>query len=74
MVPIYLGVNWQNYEKFISGSTRGTADYSWLQANYSFSFANYFDPNRVQFGALRVLNDIHNCPQEWALENTRTTT
>ena len=38
-------------------STRGTADYGWLQANYSFSFANYFDPNRVQFGALRVLND-----------------
>jgi len=38
-------------------STRGTADYGWLQANYSFSFGNYFDPERVQFGMLRVLND-----------------
>ncbi len=38
-------------------STRGAADYGWLQANYSFSFANYFDPNRMQFGLLRVLND-----------------
>lgn len=38
-------------------ATRGTADYGWLKANYSFSFANHYDPNRVQFGALRVLND-----------------
>lgn len=38
-------------------STRGQANYGWLQARYSFSFANFFDPNRIQFGALRVLND-----------------
>jgi hypothetical protein len=38
-------------------ATRGTADYGWLQARYSFSFANFFDPNRIQFGKLRVLND-----------------
>jgi redox-sensitive bicupin YhaK (pirin superfamily) len=38
-------------------ATRGAADYGWLQARYSFSFANFFDPNRVQFGKLRVLND-----------------
>ncbi|MEL6812319.1 MAG: pirin family protein [Bacteroidota bacterium] len=38
-------------------ATRGTANYGWLQAKYSFSFANYFDPNRLQFGKLRVLND-----------------
>lgn len=36
---------------------RGHADYGWLKANYSFSFANYHDPNREHFGALRVLND-----------------
>lgn len=36
---------------------RGTADYQWLKANYSFSFANYFDPLRERFGVLRVLND-----------------
>ena len=37
--------------------TRGTADYGWLQARYSFSFANFFNPDRIQFGKLRVLND-----------------
>ena len=37
--------------------SRGYANNGWLQANHSFSFANYFDKDRVQFGALRVLND-----------------
>lgn len=36
---------------------RGTADHGWLKANFSFSFANYFNPNNIQFGMLRVLND-----------------
>ncbi|HEY9168809.1 MAG TPA: pirin family protein [Lutibacter sp.] len=38
-------------------SNRGTANYGWLEANYSFSFANYYDPEKVNFGALRVLNN-----------------
>ncbi|GEQ85964.1 hypothetical protein ULMS_14720 [Patiriisocius marinistellae] len=38
-------------------STRGIANFGWLDARYSFSFANFYDPNRLQFGALRVLND-----------------
>lgn len=38
-------------------SERGKADYGWLKANYSFSFANYFDSKKIQFGMLRVLND-----------------
>lgn len=38
-------------------SDRGFANYGWLQANYSFSFANYFNPDKLHFGALRVLND-----------------
>jgi redox-sensitive bicupin YhaK (pirin superfamily) len=37
--------------------SRGKADYGWLKTRYSFSFANYYDPSRVRFGALRVLND-----------------
>lgn len=37
--------------------TRGHADYGWLKTNYTFSFANYYDPDRVNFGTLRVLND-----------------
>ena len=36
---------------------RGKADFGWLNARYSFSFANYFNPNNVHFGLLRVLND-----------------
>lgn len=36
---------------------RGFANHGWLQAHHSFSFANWYNPNRMQFGALRVLND-----------------
>jgi redox-sensitive bicupin YhaK (pirin superfamily) len=38
-------------------SERGTANHGWLQANFSFSFGNYYNPEMVQFGMLRVLND-----------------
>lgn len=37
--------------------TRGQANHGWLQANHSFSFANYYNPERMNFGVLRVLND-----------------
>lgn len=42
---------------FHPASERGYADHGWLQARHSFSFAGYIDPNRMHFGALRVLND-----------------
>ncbi len=38
-------------------NSRGTANHGWLQANFSFSFANYYNPDRMHFGVLRVLND-----------------
>jgi hypothetical protein len=37
--------------------TRGAADHGWLKAKHSFSFASWHNPERVHFGALRVLND-----------------
>ena len=43
--------------KIYRAQDRGHADYGWLQANYSFSFANYHQPGKENFGALRVLND-----------------
>ena len=36
---------------------RGEADHGWLKAKFSFSFAQYYNPEKVSFGALRVLND-----------------
>lgn len=38
-------------------NTRGYFDYGWLKTYHTFSFSNYYDPERVNFGMLRVLND-----------------
>ena len=38
-------------------NTLGGADHGWLNAKHHFSFANYYDPNRMSWGRLRVWND-----------------
>jgi len=43
--------------KLFEANSRGKADHGWLKANFSFSFGKYYNPERVQFGMLRVLND-----------------
>ncbi len=43
-------------------NTRGNANHGWLNSFHSFSFANYHNPERMNFGALRVLNDDQVAP------------
>ncbi|MEP4534849.1 MAG: pirin family protein [Cyclobacteriaceae bacterium] len=38
-------------------NSRGGANFGWLDSKHTFSFGRYYDPERIHFGALRVLND-----------------
>lgn len=47
---------------FHPSSSRGYANHGWLEANHSFSFARFIDRSKMNFGALRVLNDDRIAP------------
>ena len=41
----------------IDHKNMGRANHGWLNTHFHFSFANYYNPNNMNFGALRVIND-----------------
>lgn len=43
-------------------NSRGDANHGWLHSKHTFSFANYYNPERLHFGVLRVLNDDYVAP------------
>ncbi len=45
-----------------TADSRGKGEHGWLSTRYSFSFADWYDPTRMGFGALRVINDDRIAP------------
>jgi len=44
-------------QKIIRSYERGVSEHGWLSSRFSFSFADYYNPKQMSFGALRVIND-----------------
>lgn len=43
--------------KFIDSKKMGRGKHDWLDSHFHFSFADYYNPQNMQFGVLRVIND-----------------
>jgi redox-sensitive bicupin YhaK (pirin superfamily) len=50
--------------KYVDHTKMGRGRHSWLDSHFHFSFANYYNPENIRFGVLRVLNDDIVQPQE----------
>jgi redox-sensitive bicupin YhaK (pirin superfamily) len=55
-LPSQKPINMKN-SILIKASDRGHANHGWLDTHHTFSFANYYNPDRMHFGVLRVIND-----------------
>lgn len=53
-----------------SADRRGHVSFGWLDSHHSFSFGNYYEPEKINFGMLRVLNDDVS-PVDQVLEHIR---
>lgn len=56
---VFLRKNITTMKNYIihKANSRGYANHGWLETHHTFSFANYYNPERIHFGKLRVLND-----------------